>query len=149
MGTRSSATPRSCSATRFPRETRRCEAREHVEFDHVQEVARGGEATADNLRLRCRAHNQYGAECTFGAEFMRHKRVAAAEGRAAAATQAEELDVVPWLRGLGFNAGEARSAAALCEDMPDASLEERVRVALSYFRVRGTRVIGAREGFAA
>jgi hypothetical protein len=37
----------------------------------------------------------------------------------------------------------------MCDDMPNASLEERVRVALSYFRVRGTRVIGAREGFAA
>jgi 5-methylcytosine-specific restriction endonuclease McrA len=62
----------------------RCEARKFVEFDHVQEVARGGEASIDRLRLRCRAHNQYQAECTFGAEFMRHKRIAAAEARAAA-----------------------------------------------------------------
>jgi 5-methylcytosine-specific restriction endonuclease McrA len=59
----------------------RCQERKFVELDHVQEVARGGEATADNLRLRCRAHNQYQAECTFGAEFMRHKRIAAAEVR--------------------------------------------------------------------
>jgi 5-methylcytosine-specific restriction endonuclease McrA len=62
----------------------RCEERKFVELDHVQEVARGGEATVENLRLRCRAHNQYEAEHTFGAEFMRHKRIAAAEGRAAA-----------------------------------------------------------------
>ena len=36
------------------------------------------------IRLRCRAHNQYTAERTFGAEFMRHKRLDAAEVRAAA-----------------------------------------------------------------
>ena len=28
----------------------------------------------DNLRLRCRAHNQYAAERMFGAEFMKEKR---------------------------------------------------------------------------
>jgi 5-methylcytosine-specific restriction endonuclease McrA len=60
----------------------RCEARKPLEFDHIQEVARGGEATVDGIRLRCRAHNQYQAECTFGAEFMRHKRTASAEARA-------------------------------------------------------------------
>jgi 5-methylcytosine-specific restriction endonuclease McrA len=63
---------------------RRCEARKPLEFDHTHEVARGGESTVDNLRLRCRAHNQYTAERTFGSEFVRHKRIAAAEGRAAA-----------------------------------------------------------------
>jgi len=62
----------------------RCEARKPLEFDHVQEVARGGEATVAVIRLRCRAHNQYAAECTFGSEFMRHQRIAAAEARAAA-----------------------------------------------------------------
>jgi 5-methylcytosine-specific restriction endonuclease McrA len=64
---------------------RRCEATKGLQFDHVVEVARGGEATVDDIRLRCWAHNQYQAECTFGAEFMRHKRIAAAERRAAAA----------------------------------------------------------------
>ena len=63
---------------------RRCPARTGLEFDHVLEVARAGEASVDDIRLRCRAHNQYTAERTFGAEFMRHKRIAAAEGRAAA-----------------------------------------------------------------
>src|SRR4029077_1978527 len=63
---------------------RRCEARGDVEFDHVQEHARGGEATVDNLRLRCRGHNQHTAERTFGAGFMARKRKEAAEARAAA-----------------------------------------------------------------
>jgi hypothetical protein len=66
----------------------RCAERKFIEFDHIQEVARGGEADAANLRLRCRAHNQFTAECTFGAEFMRHKRIAAAESRSAAKRRA-------------------------------------------------------------
>ena len=61
---------------------RRCEARRGIEFDHVNEVARGGDTTVTNTRLLCRAHNQHAAERTFGAEFMRHKRIAAAEARA-------------------------------------------------------------------
>jgi len=126
----------------------RCEAREDLEFDHLLEVARGGEATVEGIRLLCRAHNQHAAECTYGSEFMRHKRIAAAETRAAArqraaAEQANDRDVVPWLRALGFSAAEARRAAERCESIPDASLEERVRLALSSFRVRGTRVIPA------
>jgi 5-methylcytosine-specific restriction endonuclease McrA len=62
----------------------RCEARRFIEIDHVEPAARGGDSSVTNLRLRCRAHNQYAAECAFGAEFMRHKRNAAAERRAAA-----------------------------------------------------------------
>jgi len=57
----------------------RCEARKPLEFDHALEVARGGEPTLEGIRLRCRAHNQYQAERTFGADFMRHKRIAATE----------------------------------------------------------------------
>jgi 5-methylcytosine-specific restriction endonuclease McrA len=63
---------------------RRCEATKGLQFDHVREVARGGEAAVSDIRLRCWAHNQFTAELTFGAEFMRHKRIAAAERRAAA-----------------------------------------------------------------
>ena len=79
---------------------------------------------------------------TFGREFMEHKRQAArlaAKARAAkapAAERAKEQDVVPWLHRLGFRADEARRAAALCENIPNASLEERVGVALSYFHAR-------------
>ena len=55
----------------------RCGARERLEFDHRQPVARGGEATAENVRLICRAHNQFAAECSFGAGFMERKRAEA------------------------------------------------------------------------
>jgi 5-methylcytosine-specific restriction endonuclease McrA len=56
----------------------RCPARSCLEFDHADPVARGGEATLESIRLRCRAHNQYIAERVFGEEFMQQKRRAAA-----------------------------------------------------------------------
>ena len=59
----------------------RCPARRGLEFDHVQEFARGGEPTVSDIRLLCRAHNQHAAECSFGSEFMRHKRIATAAAR--------------------------------------------------------------------
>jgi hypothetical protein len=59
----------------------RCEARSSLEWDHIQEFARGGEATVDGIQLRCRAHNQYTAECTYGAQFMDGKREAACRER--------------------------------------------------------------------
>jgi len=52
----------------------RCKADRWLEYDHVQPVARGGTATVDGIRLRCRAHNQLEAERIFGAEFMAGKR---------------------------------------------------------------------------
>ncbi len=60
----------------------RCQERKFVELDHVEAVARGGGATESNLRLLCWAHNQLEAERTFGAEFMRHKRLGSAAARA-------------------------------------------------------------------
>ncbi len=126
----------------------RCQVRARLEFDHVDPVARGGEATVSGIRLRCRSHNQYEAECTFGIAFMSDKRQEAAaararaaearaaankeRARAAAAEQDPERSVVPWLRKLGFRADEARRAAERCETVPDAPLEERVRLALSF-----------------
>jgi hypothetical protein len=59
----------------------RCESRTRLEFDHVHAVARGGEATVSNLRLRCRPHNQFEAERTYGERFMRGKRGPAARVR--------------------------------------------------------------------
>jgi hypothetical protein len=129
---------------------RRCAARTRLEFDHVVEVARGGEATVAGIRLRCRAHNQYAAECAFGAGFVRDKREAAQRAgearrkvtgaRVAGEARREEAkeraraaaeEVVAPLRSLGFRAEEARCAAALCEAIPDAPLEQRVHRALS------------------
>jgi hypothetical protein len=114
----------------------RCPSRDRLELDHVDPVARGGRATVDNIRLRCRGHNQFTAERAFGAEFMRRKRAEPVQARAAeagSATPAPAEAVIPVLRRLGYKAHEAKAAAALCESMPDASLEARVRKALSFF----------------
>jgi len=45
---------------------RRCSARWRLELDHIEPAAVGGEATMENLRLRCRAHNQWYARQYFG-----------------------------------------------------------------------------------
>ncbi len=52
----------------------RCATRSFLELDHIDPVARGGLATAERMRLRCRAHNQYEAERVLGARFMEQKR---------------------------------------------------------------------------
>ena len=139
----------------------RCEARGDVEFDHVNEVARGGEATADNLRLRCRGHNQHAAEQTFGAGFMKQKREQAAAARAAARAakerakaekaaereasrlQPHQLEVLPWLEQLGCSKPQSRIAVERCRDMADAPLEDRVKRALSWFGARVARTVPA------
>jgi len=77
----------------------RCESRRFLEFDHIDPVARGGRASVEGMRLRCRAHNQHEAERTFGAGFMSQKReearrvatgarLAGAEARARATLEA-------------------------------------------------------------
>jgi hypothetical protein len=129
---------------------RRCPDRSGLEFDHVHEVARGGEATVQNLRLRCRGHDQYAAGRRFGAGFMHEKREqarAAARARREAAEarrRAEEQqrqagesvrqaadEIIPYLRHLGFRADQSRRLATeACEVMPDAALEARIKLAL-------------------
>jgi len=136
---------------------RRCEARRDLQFDHEREFARGGEATVDNIRLRCPGHNQHTAEQTYGAGFMKAKReeatAAAARRRAEREKQAEEarlqpheLEVLPWLRQLGCREAESRIAAMRCREMADAPLEDRVKRALSWFGARlGRKEVPVRE----
>ena len=44
---------------------RRCEARGFLEFHHLTPYITSGEATVENIALRCRAHNQYEADLFF------------------------------------------------------------------------------------
>jgi hypothetical protein len=104
----------------------RCESRTRLEFDHVEPVAQGGHATVAGLRLRCRAHNQYTAERAFGRDFMDAKRSRDARPE----LPEHALEVIPWLRHLGMRPEEARRYAACCSDMPEATLEDRLRHAL-------------------
>ena len=59
-----------CQCTFVNESGQRCPERRFLEFDHVDAVARGGKATAEAMRLRCRAHNQFEAHRTFGTAFM-------------------------------------------------------------------------------
>ena len=51
----------------FTGTTGRCAERGFLEYHHVVPFADGGVTSADNLELRCRAHNAYEAERWFGA----------------------------------------------------------------------------------
>jgi hypothetical protein len=53
-------------------EGRRCTEHTYLEFHHIQPFAHGGPATAENIALRCRRHNQYEAHLVFGARHVSH-----------------------------------------------------------------------------
>ena len=123
----------------------RCTERKLLEFDHVEPVARGGRATVENLRLLCRAHNQWAAEQAFGKEIIRRKKSQAREGRETAArkqSEARAAEIIPGLRNLGFSAEEARLGAAYGAQAPDATLEGGFRAALLYLRPKRVSVVG-------
>jgi hypothetical protein len=128
---------------------KRCTARRFLEFDHIDPVARGGKATVDGMRLRCRAHNQYEAERVFGTGFMRRKREDArieAERRGRAKEQTQ--DILAGLRDLGCRPDEARRAAEYSEGLHGVTLEERMRAALSFIGGRSVQRGRAKGGAA-
>ena len=47
----------------------RCTETSFLQFHHKDPYAMGGEATADNIELRCAAHNRYEAELFFGVNY--------------------------------------------------------------------------------
>jgi hypothetical protein len=49
---------------------RRCAERAYLEFHHIEPYAVGGETNARNISLRCRSHNVYEAELTFGSDVI-------------------------------------------------------------------------------
>jgi len=49
---------------------RRCSAERFLEIDHVVPFGLGGAHTLDNLRLRCREHNQEAAEAAYGRQHV-------------------------------------------------------------------------------
>jgi len=134
----------------------RCGSTTRVEIDHITPIAMGGTTTPDNLRLLCRAHNQFEAERLLGkdhvqlkrdiAQFERAKTKAAARASKARkqardeAGQARHDDLHAALRGLGFTQPEALRGAALADAMPEASLDACLRHALTVL----TRPMAAR-----
>jgi hypothetical protein len=59
------------------RRGRRCAKRHDLEFHHKQPFARGGDHSASNLALMCRAHNTLLAEQDYGKDVMARFRAAA------------------------------------------------------------------------
>jgi hypothetical protein len=108
----------------------RCNERRFVEFDHIEPVARGGRATVEGMRLRCRTHNQLEAERTFGAGFMQSKRP----------TDQHAADLMAGLRNLGVRADVAKQAIQRTAALQNATLEERMREVLKYLRPRTVAV---------
>jgi hypothetical protein len=45
-----------------------------LEIHHERAFAKGGASVAENLSLRCRAHNDLAAEADFGREHMQGKK---------------------------------------------------------------------------
>jgi len=129
----------------------RCGSRRFLEYDHVEPVARGGQATVEGIRLRCRAHNQYEAERVFGAVFMDEKRKQArraAEARSAARAEVDkehERDLAAGLRNMGFRAEEVRRAVQFCMAETNESLEARMRAALKFLRPKVKVIVPARS----
>ena len=107
---------------------KRCASTRVIEFDHEEPVARGGTSSVENLRLRCRGHNQYAAEQAFGAEFMKRKR----EKPYASHPLGHRFrdDVMAGLRALGVSATEARQAMEKSGALDQPTLEESLRTAI-------------------
>jgi len=53
---------------------KRCDETGALEYDHIDGFARTGRHEADGIRLLCKAHNQYAAECMYGRDFMQRAR---------------------------------------------------------------------------
>jgi 5-methylcytosine-specific restriction endonuclease McrA len=134
----------------------RCPERRFLQFDHIDPVARGGQATVAGVRLLCRAHNQYEAERTFGAGFMSEKREqarrAAAEARtraAAAGTRGRAAAAESRARAREAEAeARTRAAAATAEaraQAREAEAEARGRAAAAEARSRAVAKEQARE----
>jgi hypothetical protein len=63
---------------------RRCKERDRLEFHHWHPFGHGGDHSMSNIRLMCRAHNAYLAECDYGTEVMARRRRPRSRASAAA-----------------------------------------------------------------
>ena len=130
---------------------RRCEARAFLELDHADPRALGGGDDVENLRVRCRAHNQLWAEEVYGREHVeraRHFRQKKCEQRHGPAkheapstigASVSVLEKVHFaLRKMGFESAQARLAVLEVQRAHDEPLpvEQALREALSVATAR-------------
>jgi len=123
---------------------RRCESRAFLELDHAEPKALGGSDEAQNLRVRCRAHNQLWAEQAFGREWIERRRDFRQQKSTAAHHERRQETMAPAiavlekvhkaLRAMGFHESEARRAIKKAMTAYDAreplDLERALRSAL-------------------
>ncbi len=123
----------------------RCEATRQLELDHIVPVAKGGRTTYDNLRLLCRAHNQFEAERVFGKDHVQSRRELAARerarARAAAKAEAERAKVA------ADAAAQAAAAKAQAQARAQAAAQhERREDLIAALRGLGFTVAQAKRG---
>ena len=109
-------------------------------------------AVCQRDKCQCTFVSESGRRCEMRGDlgFMERKRAEAAASAAKKRTPREsdapppeppagtdEHDVYLALRSLGHRDGDARRAVALCADVPEASRQDKLRLALKYFPQRG------------
>ena len=125
---------------------RRCEARAFLELDHRKPRALGGGDEPENLRVRCRAHNQLWAEQVYGREHVESRRHFCQKkcerhdddqhGEYVLQPAPRSLGVLEKVRlaltGMGFPDAKARRAIAAVKRMHEGTppIEEALREAL-------------------
>ena len=115
----------------------RCPARAYLELDHIHPAALGGSDAAENIRVRCRAHNQHYAEQVFGRPYVQariHLRRQRRRKYGAAAAPTGSFEVAAkGLRSMGFREAEVSRAIAMLASKLDhngAPIETIIREAL-------------------
>ena len=108
----------------------RCPARSGLEFDHAKPLAQGGETTVENVRLRCRAHNQLAAEEAYGEEFIRLKRERAQRARAMGA----ETDVAATRGGAATAGRSIHREAGESDAREQSALREKAYEVIPWMR---------------
>jgi len=86
----------------------RCQARAFLELDHAEPRALGGKSDSENLRVRCRAHNQLAAEQAFGREAIERARHFGRPKRKHPSSDTAKIQLA--LTSLGFGPAQAREA---------------------------------------
>jgi hypothetical protein len=115
-----------------------CPERAFLEFDHVHPRALGGDGDVENIRLRCRAHNQLAAEKAFGREHVerhrRQKRSSSPPSSPSPSPSQPGCDLVHRaLVNLGFRERDADRAVAALDPLawhrpPDVLIRDALRV---------------------
>jgi 5-methylcytosine-specific restriction endonuclease McrA len=120
-------------------EGRRCGSTWQIELQHIEPAARGGESTAANTTLFCRAHNQLQAEKDFGPAYVaarRNERVRKEPPPPPPPPHAQAADVISVLTNMGYKKKEAEPAVATAatQVLPGDDLMTLLRAAFRVLR---------------